>query len=354
MYALLLLLIAVDAPKKPFDFAKDKPAAAPVVAEEKPVEVKVDWEARYDAEHEKLTLLEEAQTESEQRITNLVATNRELQAMIEHLKKQLAEPPLPVEKLAGSNGQPPIEPPHFETEAPPIDVTGWASQIQELRPNVQIWIWTSPACGACPGFINTLRAALPANMGWHIGHDVGSNIYIHEISQAEWNQRGLTLPFVEVVSRGVRKSLGNRVSANTIAAEYNAAFEADKQLPQLAGEHVASIGVATINGKQQVMQLLTMLEPFLDGGKLTLEYTPKPGIIKQYLTIKQGPAQIKIPTKTSFTLQMHDGDLTVLCNEPKVQIVLMGMQRGIQEVDVTPNKISLRLPWMIDPELNLK
>lgn len=301
--ALLLLLFAAD----PFDFVKE-PAK---------VEFKEEIVAAARAD-ERDKVIEQLQRE-----------NAELREGLANYKQKVS---------ASENN-------------PLMQITSSISKLQTQLPPVQIVIYTNARCIPCKSFIAYLKGWLPK---YDVSDSQLANFHIVTLSDEDWATEGWSLPHVVLFVRGKKTALQER-DAYRLAAIYNKAVADEAAMPPIPGaEQVAGMVMSTIDGKQQVIQFLQMMEPFLDGGTLNLTYTAKPGVVKDYLTIKHGPAGIKIPSKTSLTLSMVNGNLTVTMQDPKPVLIIGPLERGIQEVNITPNKLSVRLPWMIDPELQFK
>lgn len=213
-------------------------------------------------------------------------------------------------------------------------------------PTAQILITTSAACAPCKQLIANIIAR-----GFKFGDTEWFRIL--ELSEDEWRKSGLALPDVQLMIKGIKSGVIQERDPNKL---YDFALAADTsyKTTQITGEQVAGLKVGTLPVKDQVQNMLITLEPFLDGGTLNLTYTPKPGVVREFLTIKRGAGGLKIPVKTSFTLAMKNGDLSIKFNDPKPQVIAGPFERGLQEIDVTPNKLSIRLPWMIDPEFGYK
>ncbi len=260
---------------------------------------------------------------------------------IEQLKKQLETEGKYVEVLKSQYDD--LEAQH------PFQITDLQA-IQPITPKVQFVIRTSPSCNPCHKFIALLKQKLDKK--WRIGDTLDCQFFIMVMTPDEWRESGLNLPHVTLVVNG-NSTVVNVRDPFRLAEMYNEAVE-DAKANGVYSDQVTSMQMATLQGKQQAIQFLNMLEPFLDGGTLQVVYTAKPGVVKEFLTIKKGSAGINIPPKTSFVLSMKNGDLDIKFQDPKPEVIIGPLERGMQEINVTPNKISLRLPWMIDPEIGLK
>lgn len=315
--ALCMLCCAVCADDvKPFDFIaqeqlskKIAPAPAPQLREE------VLVGAREDSRDIKIASLE---TENAQ----LRMGKNELQRRIDELEK------VPLLELHG------------------------LSKLQASAPSAQVVVTTTESCQPCKILIDNLKARL-IPQGYTVSEEATAEIRIVKITEADWIARGIRLPLVELYYMAEKPTTIFTRDPYEIGRIYNRAVEDGNKAPK-AADTVTGLSIAKVSGKEQVTQMLALIEPFLDGGTLNLTYTPKPGVVKDYLTIKRGAGGIKIPAKTSLSFTMKGGDLTIKCNDPKPIIIAGPLERGVQEVDITPNKLSIRLPWMIDPELTWK
>lgn len=270
----------------------------------------------------------------------------DLQAEVERLKASLAVS----EKLAKELGD---ELNERNANAPPIEIGTLLANAKPEYPDVQMIVTSSEKCTACPPFWNAVVAYANTSSGWTYGEDPSSMIWHEVISEAEWVKRGYTLPHVDFLVRGgVREAVGQRDVRNLFAL-YKMKEQQYEKSPSRP-EPLAGMVMKTIQGKAQATQLLQTLGPLLDGGTLRISYTAKPGVIKEYLTIKQGATGIKLPPKLELVLSMYDGNLTVTMIDPKPVAIAGPFERGVQAIELTPNKLSIRLPWMIDPEVGLK
>jgi len=235
-------------------------------------------------------------------------------------------------------------------ESRTFEITNLNAIQEEKSPHIQIRIITSPLCRPCHLLIENVSAYLKycnrtnkSNL-W-VEDLTSSDAQIHQriLSQEDWQRLGYTLPRVELWVDDQFQLLEERDPAKLVEI-YNAAVNKQR-------EHLAGVSVGTIPAKQTVQQFLQLMEPFLDGGTLQLIYTPKAGVIKEYLTIKQGKFAVMIPPKTTISLTMKSGDMSIIFSDPKPRVSAIGMSRQLNEIDLTPNKVSLRLPYMMDPEL---
>lgn len=214
-------------------------------------------------------------------------------------------------------------------------------------------ITTAPGCAVCkPYYLNLKRTLEPLN--WTFGEE-GTHFQLVEITNEDWQRRGITLPYVELVVNGKATESPDR-DANGMSATLS---RLDSEKPETFGSDEAyGMKIGTISGKSSVVAILESLEPFLDGGTLTVIYEPKPGVVKEYLTIRQGSTALKIPAKTAIKLQIvgsgSDKQLDITPLGTPIQIVAGPLTRSINKVELTPNRLSIRLPWMVDPEWNIK
>lgn len=351
MITLILLLIAAD--PKPFQFVEEpKEVVAAMRVDPKDDEIK-----RLNKECEKLR-------------SDLVAANATLQDVKASAKEQVDKSAIATTNLqaeikaireAKDKHIFELQDDHKEQLAavaedlqshPDFILNGIFDAIETAKPlqrPVQIIVTIADYCQYCKPYIEMLKRKLPA---YKIGNDPSSQIWVEHITEAEWKRRQYTLPHVRLRIREEYRDLSER-DPFALGQIFNDASATEKSMPPLTGEQVTGLSVATIKGKAQVVQMLAALEPFLDGGTLQIIYTPRKGVVKDFLTIKRGSVGIKIPPKTTLQLQMKSGDLSILMIDPKPEVIIGPLERGIQELSITPNRISLRLPWMIDPELNL-
>lgn len=214
-------------------------------------------------------------------------------------------------------------------------------------------ITTAPGCAYCKPFYTGLKVALEP-LNWTFGEE-GTHFQLVEITNEEWQRRGITLPYVELVVNGKATESPDR-DAVTMSAKLS---KLDSEKPTTFGsDQTYGMKIGTIPGRPAVVALLESLEPFLDGGTLTVVYEPKPGVVKEYLTIRQGSTALKIPAKTAIKLQIvgsdSDKQLDITPLGTPIQIVAGPLTRSINKVELTPNRLSIRLPWMVDPEWNIK
>ena len=227
-------------------------------------------------------------------------------------------------------------------------------KLKGVEPYAYFRITSAPGCVYCLPYIQSLEIQLKP-LNWTFG-DKGSHFELVKLTNEEWQARGIALPYVELVVNGKVEEWKGDKSASTLS---NKLSELEKQKPETYGsEEAYGMSIGTITGKSQVTALLQSLEPFLDGGTLTITYEPKPGVVKEYLTIRQGSTALKIPAKTSIQFKLVGSgsnkclDITPL-GQP-IQVVAGPLTRNINKVELTPNRLSIRLPWMIDPEWNIK
>lgn len=213
-----------------------------------------------------------------------------------------------------------------------------------------ILITTSRACSACPSFIAGLKRTL-VPLKWTFGNEKSTAHFREmEISQQEWDRLQCSLPQVHLVQGGIYTPMTDKSSSALSNALLNAMQGGNDE--QLAG-----VTAGSFKGTQSVSKLLNALDPFLDGGTLTLTYTPKPGVVKEWLTITQGKVGVKIPAKLSYKLsieQKKEGkQLTIVPVGTPLQIFASMIERNVNAVELTPTRISIRLPWAPDPEFRI-
>jgi len=229
-----------------------------------------------------------------------------------------------------------------------INLSGLSGLTPDKR-RVQWVITSSKRCMPCGLWLTNAKAILPKE--WEISEKDYAHFRINYITDEEWSAKGYTLPRAELYldDRIVRVIEANEMNPLAMARDFNAY---DK--PLSGSEQLNGIAVGSLPVKPQVVALLRALYPFLDGGTLQVIYTPKPGVVKEYLTIAQGSIRVKIPAKTSFHIGMSDANgLSIKFDEPAVMVGASFVERGIKSIDLTPNRLSIRLPWMIDPETNI-
>lgn len=234
----------------------------------------------------------------------------------------------------------------YEQFVPAIDVTGLAG-LQSTKPRIQWIITTSPTCGPCHTFVNNVRERLPK---FTVSGDDDAEFRVISITQKQWNDSGWTLPRVElfVEGRSVYVDIASKMTIDDMANRYNTEFNAARGTKE---QNVVGVKVGTVPVKQQVQQLLNALGPFLDGGTITVSYTPKPGVIKEYLTIQQSSVAIRIPAKTTFTLGYDGRAASIKFQQPTVQVrIPIRGNINVNSMTLTPDKFAIQLPWMIDPE----
>jgi len=232
------------------------------------------------------------------------------------------------------------------------------SRLQEYKPqipDVYFQITTSPSCEPCHRLLQSLAAYHKSANGWSQGTDVGNIFQVNELTDMEWTRRGILLPRVELIERGRTTEIASR-SPVELCNIYNDAVRRDRAQYKASSNSEQPVGMVmtTITGKKAATELIDSLIPFLDGGTLKVEYTAKPGVVKDKLTIKRGSTGVTIPSKIGLTLKVDKGILTVTMIDPKPQILVSALSRDIQAIEVIPSRISVRLNYMIDPEIGLK
>lgn len=234
----------------------------------------------------------------------------------------------------------------------PVEVAGLFANLQPEIPDAQLVVVTSPNCTHCGPFWNSLVAYAKTGKGWTYGTDPSSMLYEEVIDETEWQRRGYNLPQVEY--RRFGKSLGVESSRNPDELLKKLVVLQNEVKMYSKPEKPSGMVVKTVQGKAQAEQLLKTLEPMLNGGKLKVIYTARDGLIKDYLTIKQGATGIKLPPKLELDLTVVNGKLTITWIDPKPVAIAGPFERGLEAIELTPNKLSLRLPWCPDPEIGLK
>jgi hypothetical protein len=118
-------------------------------------------------------------------------------------------------------------------------------------------------------------------------------------------------------------------------------------------EQPTGLAIGTIKAKEQVTSLFAQLKPFLDGGAATFTYAPRAGVVKEYLEFRAGSAGIRIPAKTVATMRF-DGDMLRVDFAPGPTLLAAGIVRDVTSIELTVNRLSIQLPWMVDPEWNIE
>lgn len=209
--------------------------------------------------------------------------------------------------------------------------------------SMQWRIFTSRHCQYCPQTVDPIWAL--RSSGWKVGPEATNQFRIIEMTREQWGAAGISLPRAELwIGTTLVLTRDVPFTAKELADEWNKRQTNYEQ--NLAGMKVGELGV-----KPQVESLLRSLQPFLDGGKLQVTYTPRAGVIKEYLTIQQGSIAVRIPARTALTLAMNDNELsgTFEPNTPQVRLPVRG-NTNIKSFTLTPQKFAIQLPWMIDPE----
>jgi hypothetical protein len=229
---------------------------------------------------------------------------------------------------------------------PGLFLSGFADIKSRNRPPF-IQIRTSAGCIPCKQLIDNINRA-------GIATGPGEEIEVVNMTAEEWAASRLSIPDVRLVINGEESepiAERNPQKLRGLVVQARAIHKTETTAQQ---ENLAGLKIGTLPIKAQVEAMLPAMDAFLDGGTLSLTYTPKPGVIKEYLTIKRGVGGIKIPAKTSLTLGMKNGGLDIKFSDPKPVVIAGPLERGLQEIEVTLTRLSLRLPWMIDPEFGYK
>ena len=261
------------------------------------------------------------------------------------LREQLADQDKQLQELSRENEELHFRIRQFEN-SPDTLIAGLATAASQAGGSAYIVIKSSEGCKPCEILINAIQNKYPEL--------IGTEFQIVKLTLDEWRKSQLSLPDVRLWADGEESDKLNERDPVKLKELIDKATALHKSTTPPASAPASGVVVGSIPAKEQVQQLLQQLEPFLDGGTLNLTYTPRKGVVKQFLTIKRGAAAIKIPAKTSVALEMHNGDLSIKFIEPKPVLVVGPLERGLQEIDITPNKLSIRLPWMLDPEFKWK
>ena len=259
------------------------------------------------------------------------------------LREQLAEQDKLLQELHNNNEDLRRKISQLES-SPDAIIAGLAAAHSQNGP-AYVVIKSSDGCIPCEILINSIKSKYPQL--------IGTEFQIVKLTLDEWRMSQLSLPDVRLWADGEESDRLRERDPSKLKEliDKAAALQRDGFA---AAAPASGLVVGSIPMKDQVQQMLQQLEPFLDGGTLELIYTPRKGIVKEFLTIKRGAVGVKIPPRTSLTLSMHNGDLTIKLNDPKPILLIGPLERGLQEIDITPNKMSIRLPWMIDPEVKWK
>lgn len=244
----------------------------------------------------------------------------------------------------------------------PIVLSGFEKLADRPRgPRVQWQIVSAPSCQPCGVFIDYMISAVDkANAAdrsnpnpWTIGSDDDNHFQIIKITDDEWRKRGYPLPRAELYADDTFIDYADNTEKSISKLTFESLLiQLNRQAAKLPKDKKYGVRVSTLPIKPQVEKLLQGLEPFLDGGTLTLTYNPRQGVVKDYLTIKQGAVGIKIPARTAITFNMNRGELgaTFESPQPMVHIPVRG-DTLIKSFKVSPKKLSIQLPWMIDPDI---
>jgi hypothetical protein len=266
---------------------------------------------------------------------------------IEALEAQLAEAKAEIESLRNATVD---ESKTLANGLREFDISGLNALQAEKRP-VQWVIETSPACGPCHQFVDAAKAKLPKRLGWDVSDSDTAQFQIVSLTKKEWEESGLTLPRARLFVYG--EVVDTRIpNGNMVYEMANMLNDRFKALPASA-QQAYGLQLTSVNAKPQVEALFNALVPFLDGGTLQCIYKPRDGVVKEYLTIKQGSAAVMIPAKTSFVLSATKEKIGITFDEPAVRLGIGFLKRDITAIELTPKKLSLRLPWMIDPEIGI-
>ena len=259
------------------------------------------------------------------------------------LRETIAEQDKQLQELSRENQELHFRIGQLET-SPDAIIAGLTAATAQNGP-AYIVIKSSDGCVPCKILIDAITAKYPQL--------IGTEFQIVKLTLDEWRKSQLSLPDVRLWVDGEESDKLQERDPAKLKELIDKATALHRDGFAAAAPN-SGVVVGSIPMKDQVQQMLQQLEPFLDGGTLELIYTPRKGVVKQFLTIKRGSVEVKLPPKTSLTLSMHNGDLTIKLNDPKPVLLIGPLERGLQEVDITPNKMSIRLPWMIDPEVNWK
>lgn len=231
----------------------------------------------------------------------------------------------------------------------PVDQFSIAG-LGELKPSARPvqWVVTSaPGCGHCPAFKRSLKHRLK---DWDVSDSPDAHFRLVEITDDEWRERGITLPLSELHVNGkiVAKREGV-VNPDELANLYNQWTNGLVPDP----EQSYGIGVGSVPAKAQVSALLQALKPFLDGGTLRIEYKPKSGVIRDWLTVKQGSVGVKIPSTTAIVFAFEGDQFVGRFEGTSPRVIVGPFERGPTSVEVSTDRIAIRLPWCPDPEIKL-
>ena len=234
----------------------------------------------------------------------------------------------------------------------PVDSFSIAG-LGELKPSARPvqWVITSaPGCGHCPANKRQLKHRLK---DWDVSDSPDAHFRLVEITDAEWRERGITLPLSELYVNGrIVATRTGVTNPDELAGIYNQWANGNVTVPD-PEEKSYGIGVGSVPVKAQISALLQALKPFLDGGTLRVEYKPRAGVIRDWLTVKQGAVGVKIPSTTAIVFAF-EGDQFVGRFEGTAPRLIVGpFERGPTSVEVSTDRIAIRLPWCPDPEIKL-
>lgn len=297
--------------------------------------------AQLRATREELKVAQEAvaanrvrENQREKDLANAVEVAKQNAAQIDNLNTQ----------LVASRAQPVQQESPFASVG--VVVQGLQAIDTPLRTDatrVQWRIFSSRHCAACPMTTNPIWEL--RTKGWIVSGEENAQFRMVDLTREQWNAAGIQLPRAELwIGTTLVLTRDMPFTANELATEYNRRTANYEQ--NLAGMKVGELGVKT-----QVESLLRSLQPFLDGGKLQIVYTPRAGVVKEYLTIAQGNVALRIPARTALNIAMNNSELsgTFESPTPQVRIPVRG-NTNVKSFTLTPAKFAIQLPWMIDPE----
>jgi hypothetical protein len=226
-------------------------------------------------------------------------------------------------------------------------------QMQVKSLPVQWLVFTSETCIPCKQARNDYETWMQRG-GWRVGNLPGDNVF-HIYAQADPAKHAEfhveSYPMFVLLENGREVERHTRYPGRQYLVDaYNARANL---LKQRQPEQPTGLAIGTIKAKEQVTSLFSQLKPFLDGGAATFTYAPRPGVVREYLEFRAGSAGIRIPAKTVATLKF-EGDMLRVDFSPGPTLLAAGIVREVQSVELTVNRLSIQLPWMIDPEWRIE
>jgi hypothetical protein len=222
----------------------------------------------------------------------------------------------------------------------------------DLRP-VQWLYFKSATCLPCRAAERDFRDWFTRS-NWQISPD--QDAQIREITDGDplILQFGVTsYPTFVLLKHGLEVRRHVRYPGrDVLAAEFNTV--AAEHLEETKARPTTGLAIGTIQARDQIQSLLAQLKPVIDGGTLDVTYSAPPGVVKQWLIISQNGSGIKLPPRLTARLAIESDTLVVSFPGTAPQIFASGFTRQVQQVEISTSKVSIRLPWMIDPEWQVR